>query len=176
MGKLVHIGTARVAGEPRLSITSVDRNLAGSNRSGKQRQLPDQAGTSESESADYSAASRVLSETRTGTQVEAGGGDCQPLDLGVVDQSIVNSDTEETGEMSEESEAAAARVAAELAASQTGGGDNDVQIIEPSPTCLDTNHMPKTVKSNIFTCAKSQATASRVIIDKLLVRCTSKVK
>ena len=32
------------------------------------------------------------------------------------------------------------------------------------------------MKSNIFTCAKSQATASRVIIDKLLVRCTSKVK
>ena len=167
MDKLVLIGAARTAAKPRLSITSVDINLAGSNRSGKQRQLPDQACTN-----DYSAASRVLSETRTGTQVEAGGGDCHQLDLGEVDQSIVNSDQEETGEtMNEESEAAAARVAAELAASQAGGGDRDVQIIEPSPTCLDTNHMPKTVKSNIFTCAKSQACASRVIIDKLLVRC-----
>ena len=97
MDKLVLSGAARIACEPRLSITSVDINLAGSNRSGKQRQLPDQAGTSESESADYSAASRVLSETRAGTQVEAGGGDCHPLDLGAVDQSIVNSDQEETG-------------------------------------------------------------------------------
>ena len=148
MDKLVLSGAARSAGEPRLSITSVDINLAGSNRSGKQRQLPDQAGTSDSESADYSAASRVLSETRTGTQVEACGGDCHQLDLGEVDQSIVNSDQEETGEiMNEESEAAAARVAAELAASQAGGGDKDVEIIEPSPTCVDTNHMPKTVKA-----------------------------
>ena len=49
MDKLVLSGAARISGEPRLSITSVDRNLAGSNRSGKQRQLPDQAGTSESE-------------------------------------------------------------------------------------------------------------------------------
>ena len=121
MDKLVHSGTARIAGKPRLSITSVDTNLAGSNQSGKQRLLPDQAGTSDSESAD-STASRSLSETTAGTQVEAGGGDCQPLDLEVVDQSIVNSDTEETGEMSEESEAAAARVAAELAASQAGRG------------------------------------------------------
>ena len=144
MDKLVHIGTARAAGEPRLSITSVDKNLAGSNRSGKQRQLPDQAGTSESESADYSAASRSLSETTAGTQVEAGGGDCHPLDIGAVDQSLVNSDQEGTGEiMSEESEAAAAKAAAELAAAQAGGGDNDVEIIEPSPTNLDPNKMCK---------------------------------
>ena len=68
MDKLVHIGTARVPGEPRLSITSVATNLAGSNRSGKQRLLPDQAGTSDSESAD-STASRSLSETTAGTQV-----------------------------------------------------------------------------------------------------------
>ena len=140
MDKLVLSGAARIAGEPMLSKTSVDRNLAGSNRSGKQRQLPDQAGTSESEPADYSAASRSLSETTAGTQVEAGGGDCHPLDIGAVDQSLVNSDQEGTGEiMSEESEAAAARVAAELAASQAGGGDKDVEVIEPSPTCLDTN-------------------------------------
>ena len=67
------MSTARVAGEPRLSITSVDKNLAGSNRSGKQRQLPDQAGTSDSESAD-SAANQSLSETTAGTQVVSGGG------------------------------------------------------------------------------------------------------
>ena len=84
MDKLVHIGTAKVTGEPRLGITSVDKNLAGSNRSGKQRQLPDQAGTSDRETAD-SAASRSLSETTAGTQVEAGGGDCHPLDIGAVD-------------------------------------------------------------------------------------------
>ena len=76
------MSTARVAGEPRLSITSVDTNLAGSNRSGKQKLLPDQAGTSDSESAD-STASRSLSETTAGTQVEVGGGDCHPLDSGV---------------------------------------------------------------------------------------------
>ena len=85
------MSTARVAGEPRLSITSVDTNLAGSNRSGKQRLLPDQAGTSDSESAD-STASRSLSETTAGTQVVAGGGDCHPPDTGAVDQSLANSD------------------------------------------------------------------------------------
>ena len=85
MDKLVLSGAARSAGGSMLSITSMDINLAGSNRSSKQRQLPDQEGTSESRSADYPAASGDLSETRAGTQVEAGGGDCQPLDLEVVD-------------------------------------------------------------------------------------------
>ena len=73
--------------------------------------------------------------------------------------------------MSAESEAAA-----ELAAAQAGGGSNDVEIIEPSPTCLDPNKMPKTVESNVFTCAKNQAYSSRVRISKLLVQCNSKVK
>ena len=100
----------------------MDTNLAGSNRSGKQRQLPDQAGTSDRETAD-SAASRSLSETTAGTQVETGGGDCLPLDIGAVDQSLVNSDQEGTREiMSAESEAAAAKAAAELATAQAGGG------------------------------------------------------
>ena len=51
-----------------------------------------------------------------------------------------------------------------------------MEIIEPSPTCLDPNKMPKTIKSNIFTCAKNQACSSRVRISKLLVQCNSKVK
>ena len=55
--KLVHMNAARVAGEqepePRLSISSVDTELAGSNRSGKQRLLPDQA--EDSGAADTSA-------------------------------------------------------------------------------------------------------------------------
>ena len=79
--------------ERRLSISSVDTELAGSNRSGKQRLLPDQAETSDSGAADISAwllpdqaetsgkeaadisadhtASRGLSETIAGTQVVA---------------------------------------------------------------------------------------------------------
>ena len=170
------MSTARVAGEPRLSIFSMDTNLAGSTRSGKQRLLPDQAGTSDSESADPTA-SRSLSETTAGTQVVAVGGDCDPLDIEAVDQSLMNSDQEGAGEiMSAESEAAAAKAAAELAAAQAGGGDNDVEIIEPSPTNLDPNKMPKTVESNVFTCAKIHAYSSRVRISKLLVQCDSKVK
>ena len=53
----------------------------------------------------------------------AGGGDCHPPDIGAVDQSLVNSDQKGTGEvMSAESEAAAAKAAAKLAAVQAGGG------------------------------------------------------
>ena len=77
----MHMWTARDASVAKLSITSIDTSLAGANRSGKQRQLPDQAGTSESESAD-SAASRSLSETTAGTQVVAGGCESHPLDRG----------------------------------------------------------------------------------------------
>ena len=51
-----------------------------------------------------------------------------------------------------------------------------MEIIEPSPTNLDPNKMPKTVESNVFTCAKNQAYSSRVRISKLLVQCNSKVK
>ena len=36
--------------------------------------------------------------------------------------------------------------------------------------------MPKTVESNVFTCAKNQAYSSWVRISKLLVQCNSKVK
>ena len=128
--------------EPRQSISSVDIELAGLNRSGKQRlppdqaeesgsadisagPLPDQAETSGKEAADISAdhtASRGLSETITGTQVVAGGGEIHQPDRGEVHQSLVNSDQEQTHlEMSDESEMAAAKAAAELAAAQTGG-------------------------------------------------------
>ena len=158
------MNAARVAGEqepePRLSISSVDTELAGSNRSGKKRLLPDQAEdsgaadtsagllpdqaeTGGKEAADISAdhtASRGLSETITGTQVVAGGGESHPPDRGEVHQSLVNSDQEQTRlEMSDESEMAAAKAAAELAAAQTGGEDNDVVIIDPSPTNFDPN-------------------------------------
>ena len=158
--------------EPRLSISSVVTELAGSNRSGKQRLLLAQAETSDSEAADISAgllpdqaetggkeaadisadhtASRGLSETITGTQVVAGGGESHPPDRGEVHQSLVNSDNEQTRlEMSDESEMAAAKAAAELAAAQTGGGDNDVVIIDPSPTNFDPNKMPKSIQSNV---------------------------
>ena len=93
--------------EPRLSISSVDTELAGSNRSGKQRLLPDQAEdsgaadtsagllpdqaeTSGREAADISAdhtASRGLSETIAGTQVAqvvVGGDQSRPPDRGEV--------------------------------------------------------------------------------------------
>ena len=51
--------------EPMLSISSVDPELAGSNRSGKQRLLPDQAETSDSEATDISAG-QLPDQTETG--------------------------------------------------------------------------------------------------------------
>ena len=68
------MNAARVAvGEepdPRLSISSVDTELAGSNRSGKQRLLPDQAETSDSEAADISAGQLPdQTETAAGKQL-----------------------------------------------------------------------------------------------------------
>ena len=53
---------ARDAGVSKLSITRIDTSLAGSNRSGKQRLLPDLAGASDSESAESAA-----SQSRAGT-------------------------------------------------------------------------------------------------------------
>ena len=79
--------------------------------------------------------------------------------------------------MSDESaEMAAAKVAAELAAAQVGGRGNGVIIIEPSPTNFDPNKMPKTVQSNVYTCARNQAYSNRVRIFTLLGQCDSKVK
>ena len=89
----------------------------------------------------------------------------------------MDSDQEQSRlEMSDESEMAAAKAAAELAAAQTGGGDNDVVIIDPSPTNFDPNKMPKTIESNVYTCASNQAYSNRVRIFKLLGQCDSKVK
>ena len=104
--------------------------------------------------------------TTTDTQVVTGGGDSHPLDRGEVHQSLVDSDQGQTRvEMSDESEEmAAAKAAAELAAAQVGGGGNDVVIIEPSPTNFDPNKMPKTVQSNVYTCARNQAYSNRVRI------------
>ena len=129
--------------EPRQNISSVVTGLAGVNRSGKQRLLPEpeQAGAGDSEATDISAgrlpdqtdtggretadpsedqsASRVLSETIADTQVAqevAGGGQSHPLNRGEVHHSLVNSDKEETPfEMGDEGEMAAANAAADLA-------------------------------------------------------------
>ena len=46
----MHMWPARDAGVTKLSITSIDTSLAGTNRSGKQRLLPDLAGASDSDS------------------------------------------------------------------------------------------------------------------------------
>ena len=105
--------------EPRQNISSVVTGLAGVNRSGKQRLLPEpeQAGAGDSEATDISAgrlpdqtdmggretadpsedqsASRDLPVTIAGTQVAqevAGGGQSHPLDSGEVHHSFVNSD------------------------------------------------------------------------------------
>ena len=52
--------------------------------------------------------------------------------------------------MSTASEAAAAAAAAALA------GENEVEIVGPSPTNFDPSRMPKTVESNIFIRAKRE--------------------
>ena len=120
--------------EPRLSISSVNTELAGSNRSGKHRLLPDQAEesgaavlpagllpdqaeTGDKETADISAkhtASRGFPGTTSDTQVVAGGGDSHPLDSGEAHQYLVDSDQGQTRvEMSDKSaEMAAAKAAA----------------------------------------------------------------
>ena len=63
---------------------------------------------------------------------------------------------------------------AELAASQTGGGDNDVVIIDPSPTNFDPNKVPKRIESNVYTCASNQAYSNRVRISSYWVSVTQK--
>ena len=49
-------------------------------------------------------------------------------------------------------------------------------IIEPFPTKFDPDRMPKTVKSNVFTCAKQQAYSNRVSVMTTLEQCDAKVK
>ena len=49
-------------------------------------------------------------------------------------------------------------------------------IIEPSPTNFNPDRMPKTVKSNVFTCAKQQAYSNRVRVMTTLEQCDAKVK
>ena len=119
--------------EPRQNISSMVTGLAGVNRSGKQRLLPELAGTSDSGTTDISAgrlldqtdtggretadpsedqsASRDLPVTIAGTQVAqevAGGGQSHPLDSGEVHHSLVNSDEEHSSlEMDDEVELAA---------------------------------------------------------------------
>ena len=140
--KSARIGAGQEPEEPRQNISSVVTELvAGVNRSGKQRLLPELAGTSDSGTRDISAgrlldqtdtggretadpsedqsASRVLAETIADTQEAqegVGGGQSNPLNRGEVHHSLVNSDEEETPfEMGDEGEMAAAKAAADLA-------------------------------------------------------------
>ena len=151
--------TARDASVAKLSITSIDTSLAGANRSGKQRLLPDLAGASDSKSA----ASQSRAGTTADPQVVAGGGQPPPppgQEVVETDQLLVNSEREET--MSAASEAAEAAAAAALA------GVNEVEIVGPSPTNFDPSRMPKTVKSKPFIRARQQAYSSRVLISKVM--------
>ena len=112
------IGAGQEPEEPRQNISSVVPELvAGVNRSGKQRLLPELVGTSDSGTRDISAGllpdqtdtgsrettdpsedqstSRYLPVTIAGTQVAqkvAGGGQSHPLDSGEVHHLLVNSD------------------------------------------------------------------------------------
>ena len=158
---------ARDTGVAKLSITSIDTSLAGTNRSGKQRLLPDLAGASDSESA----ASQSRAGTTADPPVVACGGDHQPPGQEVVetDQLLVNSEREET--MSAASEAAEAAAAAAALA-----GENVLEIVGPSPTNFDPSRMPKTVKSKPFIRARQQAYSSRVLISKLMSQGNAQVE
>ena len=86
-----------------------------------------QAETSDRVSAVISAehtASRDLPGTITDGQVVVGGGDSHPLEGGVVHQSLVDSEQDQTQEIMSDGSAdsEAAKAAAELAAAQAGGG------------------------------------------------------
>ena len=80
--------------------------------------------------------------------------------------------------MGDTSEQDAAKIAAaELAASETVEGDNDeVVIIDPSPTNFNPSMMPKTTESSVFRAVTTQAHADRSRICKFLAKMDSKVE
>ena len=86
--------------------------------------------------------------------------------------SFVNSDEDNSSlEMGDEGELAAVRAAADLAEKQAGGGEDEVIIIDPSPTNFNPDRMPKTIGSNVFTHASKRTYANRVKIHRLLGNC-----
>ena len=70
--------------------------------------------------------------------------------------------------MGDEGEMAAAKATADLAETQAGGREDDVIVIDPSPTNFNPDNMPRTRASNVYTCASKQAYSNRVRIYKLL--------
>ena len=73
---------------------------------------------------------------------------------------------------------AAKTAAAQMAASETVEGDNDIEvvIVEPSPTSFNPSLMPKTTQSSVFTAVSTQAHADRTRICKFLAKMDSKVE
>ena len=135
---------ARKAGLCSQSVTSIDTSLAGTNRSETQRRLPELAGSETAASNTSSAGGTAY------CQVAAAGRERQPADHQVVetDQLLENS---EQGRTMDTASAGTAGTAAALA------GEEEVEIIEPSPTDFNPSRMPRTVGSNAFIRAEEQA-------------------
>ena len=141
---------ARKAGLCSQSVTSIDTSLAGTNRSGTHRRLPELAGSE-------TAASNTSSAGGTADcQVAAGGGERQPADHQVVETNQLSGNSEQVRTMD---------------AAGAAGGEGEVQIIEPSPTDFNPNG-----GGNAFIRAVEQAYHCRVLISKLIAKGDAKIE
>ena len=108
---------ARKAGLCSQSVTSIDTSLAGTNRSGTHRLLPELAGS------ETAASNTSLAAETADSQVAAGGGERQPADHQVVETDQLLGNSEQGRTMDTASAAGTAGTAAALA------GEKEVEII-----------------------------------------------
>ena len=146
---------ARKAGLCSQSVMSIDTSLAGTNRSGTHRRLPELAGS------ETAASNSVAGETAD-CQVAAGGGERLPADHQVVETNQLSGNSEQVRTMD-------AAGAAALA------GEGEVQINEPCPTEFNPHRMPRTVGGNAFIRAVDQAYHCRFLISKLIAKGDAKI-
>ena len=146
---------ARVAAEALKSISNIDTNLAGRNRSGVERLLPGPDKVSAASNKSDSRAAQLAN-----CQVVRPGGVRQAPDSQAVDRNQLLGESEQ-----------------ETMADDTAEGEGgDVQIIEPSPTNFSYDHMPKTVGGRAFIRATEQSFQARLLINKLIDKADIKVR
>ena len=139
------------------SVTSIDTSLAGTNRSGTHRRLPESAGSEAAASTESSAGGTA------DCQVAAGGGERQPADHQVVETSQLSGNSEQVRTMAVAGDAALV-------------GEGGIEIIDRSPTDFNPNRMPRTVGGTTFIRAVDQVYQCRVLIGKLIAKGDSKIE
>ena len=138
------------------SVTSIDTRLAGTNRSGTHRRLPESAGS------EAAASTESLAGGTADCQVVCGGGERLQGDHQIVENSQLSGNSEQV----RTSEMAAAAVV----------GEGDVEIIGPSPTDFNPHRMPRTVGGTTFIRAVDQAYHCRVLISNLIAKVDAKME